>query len=135
MNDLVAGIVTMGWDGLSSARGMIAGGKVRAIAVASRKRVDILPNVPTVIESGFPDFESASWYAVAAPKGTPDEIIGKLNAAFVEALKDPIVKQKLTDMGAEVVSGTPQEMAAYMNTDAQRWKRVIEAAKIEIGGN
>jgi tripartite-type tricarboxylate transporter receptor subunit TctC len=134
LNDLVAGVVSMAWDGLSSARGVIASGKARPIAVASKKRVAILPNVPTVIESGFSDFESASWYAVAAPKGTPDEIIGKLNAVFVKALNDPTINQRLTDMGAEVVPSTPQEFAAYMNTDAQRWKRVIEAAKIEIGG-
>jgi tripartite-type tricarboxylate transporter receptor subunit TctC len=133
LNALVAGVVTMAWDGLSSARGLIAGGKVRAIAVASKKRTEGLPNVPTVIESGFKDFESASWYGVAVPKDTPDEIVQKLNEAFVTALKDPSVNEKLTSLGAEVVASTPAELAAYMKADSARWKKVIDSANIKIG--
>jgi tripartite-type tricarboxylate transporter receptor subunit TctC len=113
---------------------LIAGGRVRAVAIASKRRAPSLPNVGTVIEAGFKNFESASWYGVAVPKGTPDDIVNKINKAFVAALKDPVVNKKLTSLGAEVIASTPAELAAYMKTDSARWKRVIETAHIEIGG-
>src|SRR4029079_13732514 len=79
MNDVVAGHVTMSWDGLSSALGLITGGSVRAVAVASPQRSRALPDVPRVIESGLPDLESGSWYGVTVPAGTPDPVVRKLS--------------------------------------------------------
>lgn len=132
LTDLAAGHVTMAWDGLSSALGLISGGKVRPIAIAAPKRSPVLPDVPTVIEAGFPGFESASWYGVTVPKGTPDAVVRKLSESFARALRQPDVYKHLTQIGAEVIASSPDELAAYMKIDAARWKRVIDAAKIQL---
>jgi tripartite-type tricarboxylate transporter receptor subunit TctC len=132
MNDVVAGHVTMSWDGLSSALGLISGGSVRALAVASRQRSRALPDIPTAIESGLPDFESASWYGVTVPAGTPDPVIRKLSESIVRVLRSPEVHDHLTRGGADVIASSPQELAAYMVADTARWKKVIDLAKIKV---
>jgi len=132
MNDVVAGHVTMSWDGLSSALGLISGGSVRALAVASRQRSRALPDIPTAIESGLPDFESASWYGVTVPAGTPDPVVNKLSESIVRVLRSPEVHDHLTRGGADVIASSPQELAAYVVADTARWKKVIDLAKIKV---
>jgi tripartite-type tricarboxylate transporter receptor subunit TctC len=132
MNDVVAGHVTMSWDGLSSALGLISGGSVRALAVASRQRSRALPDIPTAIESGLPDFESASWYGVTVPAGTPDPVVNKLSESIVRVLRSSEVHDHLTRGGADVIASSPQELAAYVVADTARWKKVIDLAKIKV---
>jgi tripartite-type tricarboxylate transporter receptor subunit TctC len=132
LTDVVAGHVTMTVDGLSSALGVIRGGTLRPLAVASRKRSPALPDVPTAIESGFPDFESASWYGVTVPNGTPALVIQILSKAISHALHEPDIMKDLVDRGADVVGSSPEELAAYMKEDTARWKKVIDDAKIKV---
>ena len=132
MNDLLAGVVTMDWDGLSSALGMIQSGNVRALAVAGSKRAAALPDVPTMIESGFPNFESFTWYGIAVPSATPDGLVQLIYKAVSSSLHEADVARILTQSGAEVIASTPQEMADYVRTDSARWKEVIEKAHIEL---
>jgi tripartite-type tricarboxylate transporter receptor subunit TctC len=122
----------MSWDGLSSALGLISGGSVRAIVVASQQRSRALPDIPTAIESGLPDFESSSWYGVTVPAGTPDPVVRKLSESIVRVLHTPEVNNHLTRGGAEVIASSPQELAAYIVADTARWKKVIDLAKIKV---
>jgi tripartite-type tricarboxylate transporter receptor subunit TctC len=132
LTDVVAGHVTMTVDGLSSALGIIRSGTLRPLAVASRKRSPVLPDVPTAIEAGFPDFESASWYGVTVPSGTPEPVIQILSKAISRALHDPDIMKNLVEHGADVVGSSPAELAAYVKEDTARWKKVIDAAKIKV---
>jgi tripartite-type tricarboxylate transporter receptor subunit TctC len=132
LTDVVAGHVTMTVDGLSSALGIIRSSTLRPLAVASRKRSPVLPDVPTAIESGFPDFESASWYGVTVPTGTPEPVVQTLSKAISHALHDPEIMKNLVDHGADVVGSSPEELAAYMKEDTARWKKVIDDAKIKL---
>jgi tripartite-type tricarboxylate transporter receptor subunit TctC len=132
LTDVVAGHVTMTVDGLSSALGILRSGTLRPLAVASRKRSPVLPDVPTAIESGFPDFESASWYGVAVPSGTPESVIQFLSKAISHALHEPDIMKNLVDHGADVIGSSPAELAAYMKEDTARWKKVIDDAQIKL---
>jgi tripartite-type tricarboxylate transporter receptor subunit TctC len=131
LTDVVAGHVTMTVDGLSSALGVIRGGTVRAVAVAGRKRSSALPNVPTAMEAGFADFESASWYGVTVPSGTPEPVVQFLSKAISHALHEPEIMKDLVDRGAEVIGSSPAELATYIKQDTARWKKVIDAARIK----
>jgi tripartite-type tricarboxylate transporter receptor subunit TctC len=131
MTDVVAGHVTMTVDGLSSALGVIRGGSVRAVALASRKRSAALPDVQSMPEAGFPDFESSSWYGATVPGQTPDPVVRILAEAITRVLHQPDVMQTLVDKGADVIGSTPGELAAYMKEDTARWKKVIDDANIK----
>jgi tripartite-type tricarboxylate transporter receptor subunit TctC len=132
LTDVVAGHVTMTVDGLSSALGIIRNGTLRPLAVASRKRSPVLPDVPTAIEAGFPNFESASWYGVTVPSGTPEPVIQILSRAISRALHAPDIMKNLVEHGADVVGSSPAELAAYVKEDTARWKKVIDDAKIKV---
>ena len=131
LTDVIAGHVILTVDGLSSALGVIRGGSVRALAVASPKRSSALPAVPTTAEAGFPDFESASWYGVTVPAQTPDPVVRILSRAISRALHQPDILKNLEEKGAEVIGSSPEDLAAYMRTDTARWKKVIDEAKIK----
>lgn len=130
--DVIAGHVTMTVDGVSSALGVIRSGNIRALAVASRKRSPALPDVPTMIEAGFPDFESVSWYGVTVPSQTPDSVVKILNDGISRVLHEPDIRQTLVESGAEVIGSSPDELATYMKADTARWKKVIDEAKIKL---
>lgn len=132
MNDLLAGVVTMDWDGLSSALGMIQSGKVRALAVAGSERAAALPTVPTMIESGFPDFKSFTWYGIAVPAATSDDIVQLIYQTVASSLHEDNINRLITKSGAEVIGSTPQGMADYIKVDSARWKEVIEKAHIVL---
>jgi tripartite-type tricarboxylate transporter receptor subunit TctC len=90
-----------------------------------------LKDVPTIAET-LPGFESAAWYAVVAPPRTPATVVNKVNAAINEALRDPDVQKRLEDLSAEAVGGTPQETAAYLKQEVERWKNVIVSAHVTL---
>ena len=104
--------------------------KVRVLATSGEHRSKILPKVPTVSESGVPGYVVTSWNAMFAPKGTPPEVVAKLNEAVREAIALPEVKQRLLDLGIEAQAGTPEEISVRLKADISKWTKVIEDAKI-----
>jgi tripartite-type tricarboxylate transporter receptor subunit TctC len=107
-------------------------GKLRVIAALSAQRVSTMPDVPTIAESGYPGFEANVWHAMIAPKGTPAAIIDRLNAEMRKALADPEVKDRLANLGAEISPTSPQELAALVKSEHERYAKLIEIAKIKL---
>lgn len=132
LNDVIAGHVTMTVDGLSSALGVIRGGVIRALVVASKKRSSALPDLPTTAEAGLPGFESESWYGVTVPGQTPDDVVKIIHDGMAKAFKAPDIHKNLTEHGAEVIASTPEQFTAYMKTDTARWKKVIDDQHIKL---
>jgi tripartite-type tricarboxylate transporter receptor subunit TctC len=104
---------------------------IQVLAVTSDRRYAALPQVPTVMEAGVPDYAVASWNALAAPAGTPPAVIARLNRAAAEALAKPAVQQRLQELGVRTRSGSPEELASLLASEIERWGQVIRAAKIE----
>jgi tripartite-type tricarboxylate transporter receptor subunit TctC len=109
----------------------VQAGKVRPIAIGSRERVPSLPNVPTTAEVGLPQIEAENWYGMVAPAATPAAVIAKLHRATAEALKSPEVKDKLQAQGAILVGNSPEEFAAYIQSEIDKWGKVAKAANIK----
>ena len=130
IQDVIAGHADMSFSNINSVITQIQAGKLKAIAITSAKRSPLLPNVPTLTESGVRNAEVYSWQAVAAPKGLPADVKAKLHAAIVQAMKDPAVARRMTDMGFEIVANTPEQFAKYQAQELARWKTVIDTGKI-----
>jgi tripartite-type tricarboxylate transporter receptor subunit TctC len=109
----------------------VKSGKLKALAVTSKKRSPSLPNVPTVDESGFPGYELLSWIGLMAPAGTPPEIVAKLQEASANALRQPDVKMQLDAIDTEAVASTPQQFAAFLASDVALWKKIIKDAGVK----
>jgi tripartite-type tricarboxylate transporter receptor subunit TctC len=109
----------------------VKAGKLRVLAAMSAQRVSTMPDAPTIAESGFPGFEASVWHAFIAPKGTPPAVVAKLNAEIHKALADPEVKERLAALGAEVSPTTPQELAALVRTEHERYGKLIREANIK----
>jgi len=131
LTDLMAGNVTMMFDQMYSAMPSIKADKLRPIAISSKKRSPLLPNVPTFAEAGYPKVEVLNWQGLIAPKGTPKDIIDKLNAAANEALKDPQLRELMLSQGNEIGGGSPAEFAALIKAEAAKWSAVVKTANIK----
>ena len=105
-------------------------GRLRVLAVGSARRVPLLPDVPTFIEEGYANYQATVWWGLVAPAGTPREIVAKLNAESVRALGEPAVKGKLSELGAVIEPGTPEQFAEFLTADIARWSSVIRTAGI-----
>ncbi len=123
--DLLGGRIQVLFDTLPAAIGNIRAGKIRALAVSSKKRSQSLPDVPAMNEF-VPGYEADSFHGISAPKGTPREIVDKLNREINAALADPKVKARLAELGAEVFTGTPEDYGRYLAGEIARWAKVIE---------
>jgi tripartite-type tricarboxylate transporter receptor subunit TctC len=130
ISDLLGGQVDASFQNINAVLQHIQGGRLRALAVTGDKRSTLLPQVPTLAEAGVKNVDVYSWQAVAAPKGLPPEVKAAVNAAFVDALSDPAVKPKLTELGFEIVASTPEQFAAFQQREFARWKQVITAGNI-----
>ena len=131
LTDLIAGNVTMMFDQMYSAMPSIKADKLRPIAITSKKRSPLLPNVPSFTELGYPKVEVLNWQGLIAPKGTPKAIIDKLNAAANEALKDPQLRELMLSQGNEIGGGTPADFAALIRSESIKWGVVVRIAKIK----
>jgi tripartite-type tricarboxylate transporter receptor subunit TctC len=100
--------------------------------VASDKRIVALPDLPTVGESGLPGFEAWAWQALAAPAGTPKDVVARLNAEFRKAIANPDIRQKLVDAGIDPLQSTPEDASAYMRSEAAKWAKVIADGGISV---
>jgi len=130
LSDLLGGQVDASFMNINTALPGVKAGKLRALAITSGKRSPLLPDVPTMEESGIKGVNVYSWQAVAAPHGLPADIKAKLHGAIVAALNDPAVKPKLLDLGFEIVANTPEQFTAFQAAEFARWKKVIEVGKI-----
>lgn len=129
--DLVAGHIAMMFEMGYAALPAIKGGKVLPLAVSSTKRLPLLPDVPTLAESGLAGFESYNWQGVIAPKGTPREIVAKLNAELNAILRQPEMREAIVSQASEPVGGTPEEFAAFIKAEAAKWAAVVKSANIQ----
>jgi tripartite-type tricarboxylate transporter receptor subunit TctC len=132
MQEVMSGRVAMGFADLSAARGQITSGKVRALAVASKKRLPQLPDVPTFEEAGYPDFEVYFWQGLAVPAGTPREIVNRLSAELIKTLSTADVNKRFTEAGMEVSAGTPEDMAKTIRDDQAFWVPLIRKLGITV---
>ena len=110
----------------------IQAGKLRALAVTSAKRFPLLPDLPTIAESGYPKFESLAWNGVLVPAGTPKPVVARLNAEINAILKMPDVQQKLSAAGFDLIGGTPEDFGALIKAESEKWAPVIKSAGIKI---
>lgn len=107
-------------------------GKVRALAIATGKRSPALPDVPTMAEAGYPSVNADNWYGIIVAAATPKDIVSKLHASLVSALQAPETKQRMESQGANALSSSPQELAAYMRNETIKWGKIIKAAGIKL---
>jgi tripartite-type tricarboxylate transporter receptor subunit TctC len=130
--DLLAGQTNMMFDNIPSSLPHIKAGKLRALATTGAKRDPALPDVPTIAESGVAGYESGVWFGLMAPAGTPKEIVAKLNAASMQAVKAPAFVKRMTDLGYNIMSGTPEEMAALNKRDLATWAPIIKSSGAKV---
>ena len=131
LKDLLAGHIPSTMDNLPPYLPHIQSGKLRALGVSSAKRWFSLPDVPTIAEQGYPGFDAAPWWYVAAPAGTPPDIVKKLSDALVTASKNPDVIKRIRDAGAAELGGSSEVLAKHIESEYAKWKKVVEAAKLE----
>jgi tripartite-type tricarboxylate transporter receptor subunit TctC len=129
--DVMAGQVPLLWVAIPAAANFVKNGKLRALAVSTVKRSPLLPDVPTMAELGFKDFEVDSWYAMFVPAKTPQPIIDILHKATVKVLAEPAVKDRLIAQGAEAVGSTPAQLGAIVSSELVKWKKVTKDAGIK----
>ncbi len=128
LQDVIAGHVQVMFATSASVIGHIKSGTVRALAVTTRTRTALLPDLPTVDELGLRGFEATTWHGLVAPAGTPKEAIETLHRATVKALQDADTRRALADLGVEIVGSTPAEFAAYIKSEIPKWTAVVKAS-------
>jgi tripartite-type tricarboxylate transporter receptor subunit TctC len=131
LTDLAAGNVDLMFDNLGVSLALVKGGQLKLLGVATPRRMAALPDVPTIAET-LPGFESAAWFAIVAPPKTPPAVVDKINAGVNEALRQDDVRDRLAQLSAEPIGGTPQATAAYMREEIERWHKVIKAANVKL---
>jgi tripartite-type tricarboxylate transporter receptor subunit TctC len=131
MNDLLGQQVQMVFLDLPILLPQVQAGKIKPIAIGARERVASLKNVPTTAEVGFPEILAENWYGMVAPAATPAAIVARLNKIAVEAMQSADVKEKLASQGATLVGNSPEEFAAYLKSEIDKWAKVVQAAGIK----
>jgi tripartite-type tricarboxylate transporter receptor subunit TctC len=133
LTDLVGGQVQLMFDNLPSSLAFIKAGKLRALAVTSKTRAAALPEVPTMVEAGVPDFEASSWFGMLAPAGTPRDIVVRINAEVAKWLATPEAREKLAGQGAIAAGGSSEDFARHIASETAKWAKVVKAsgAKVE----
>ena len=116
------------FDNLASSLGQVRAGRIRALAVTTAKRTSLAPDLPTIAESGLPGFDISTWFGIFVPAGTPRQVVDRLHAEFERALAAPDVREKMVALGAEPVGNRPEEFAAYIRAEADKYARVIRAS-------
>jgi tripartite-type tricarboxylate transporter receptor subunit TctC len=129
--DLMGSQIDISFQNLGAVTNYIKAGRMKALAVTATARNPQLPNVPTTAEAGFNDLVVTSWQAVAAPAKTPKEVVTKLHDATVRALRSPEIRERMTQIGFDVVAGTPEEFGKFMKDEVERWTKVVERGGIK----
>ncbi|WP_094855050.1 Bug family tripartite tricarboxylate transporter substrate binding protein [Bordetella genomosp. 10] len=126
ITDLMAKQLQMVVEGVPLVAPLVLSNKLRALAVTSAKRSPVLPDVPTAAESGYPDFVVTAWYGIVVPKGTPDAVVERLNAAADQALADPDLRAKLAQQGSDAAGGTPADFSKFLAREVDRWGEAVK---------
>lgn len=131
--DLLGGQVQLCFTGIASTPPLIRDGKVKALAITSAKRTPLMPEMPTIAESGLPGFDVGNWYGVVAPASTPPAIIARLNAEMKKIIATAEMKKRVAELAAEALSSTPEHLGDYMRVELAKWGRLVQAtgAKVE----
>lgn len=132
LTDVISGTVDLYMSSVPTLIGQIRNGKLRPLAVTSAKRVDDLPDVPTINESGYKGFDAVTWFGLLAPAGTPKEVIARLNTEFNKALANPELRKRLGDEGADAAGGTPEQFAALIRDEIPRWAQVVKESGAKV---
>jgi tripartite-type tricarboxylate transporter receptor subunit TctC len=132
ITDLLAGQTNMMFDNIPSALPHIKSGKLRALATTGAKRDPALPDLPTVAEAGVKGYESGVWFGIMVPAATPRELITKLNAAAVQATRAPEFVKRMTDLGYNIIPGTPEQMSTMLKEELARWAPIVKASGAKI---
>jgi len=130
--DVMSGEVQLMFGTLVAIIPHIKAGRLRALAVTGKRRSALLPDVPTLAESGLPGYEAGSWYGILAPAGTSGAIVARLNAEINNAIRQPEVRERLAAEGAEVLGGTPDDFASHMNAELSRMKKLVRESGIRM---
>jgi len=132
VTDLLAGQTNMMFDNIPSSLPHIKSGKLIAIATTGATRDPALPDLPTIAESGVPGYESGVWFGIMVPAATPKAIIARLNTAAVQATKSPEFIKRMTDLGYNIIPGTPEDMAKMLDVEAKRWAPIVKASGAKV---
>jgi len=132
LQDVIAGHDQMMFATAASVIGHIEGGRVRALAVTTLKRTQVLPDLPTMDEAGLNGFDASTWHGLVAPAGTPPQVIATLHDAAVTALRDKGVQESLGKLGVDIVGGTPQEFQAYIKSEIPKWTAIVKASGAKL---
>ena len=130
-NDVLGGHISLAVLDIPASLQLIRDGRLKALGVSAAKRVPFLPEVPTLAEIGLEGYESVGWFGLVAPAGTPPEIVGRLNSAFVKALEDQAFVEKIKTLGADAKSSTPDAFAGFIRSESVKWGNVIAEAGIK----
>jgi tripartite-type tricarboxylate transporter receptor subunit TctC len=129
--DLMGGQVDMMFEQMYAASPSIKAGTLRALAITSKTRSPLFPDVPTMIEAGVPGFEVQNWQGLIGPAGMPDAIVKQLNELVNKALADPVIKEQMLGQGNEIGGGTPEQFATFIKGEADRWGKLVKSANIK----
>jgi tripartite-type tricarboxylate transporter receptor subunit TctC len=135
MTDLVAGQIEMIVDQVSNSINQVRAGTIRAYAVTDQKRLETAPDIPTTDEAGLPGFHMSLWSGLWVPKGTPKDIVAKLNAAAVDAMNDPAVRAKFENLGLQMPSNdqlSPEALGALQKSEIAKWWPMLKAANVKL---
>jgi tripartite-type tricarboxylate transporter receptor subunit TctC len=130
--DLVGGQIQLMLENIPSTLPFVKGGKLRALAVSSLKRSPLVPDLPTVDESGLKGYEIVGWNGLFVPAGTPRPIVTKVHAETVKALANPTVKERLAGLGADAIGSSPEQFAAFVQAEIKKWAKVVQAAGLKV---
>lgn len=131
VSDLVAGQLQVSFQLIPNVLGQIQGGRLRPLAITASKRSEVLPQVPTVGEVGVSGYEAYGWFAMLAPKNTPQPVIKRLHAAYMKAMSDATTRRRVVEVGAEPATSTPAELRTFMQTEANKWRDIIRTNNIK----
>ena len=133
MNDLISGVIDILFDNLPTGLVQVNAGNVKALAITTTDRSAAVPDLPSIAERGYPNYDSFSWSAIYAPSGTPDAIIERLSEAAIATANNPATASRLNDLGAEVVGSTPEELAEFRDEMLDYWGPIVadSGARVE----
>ena len=131
VTDLVGNQLQVSFQLIRNVIGQLQGGQLRALAVTSGKRSEVLPDVPTTQEAGISGYEAYGWFAMLAPKGTPAPINDRLHAAYTKAMADPAIRRRIVEVGAEPAVSTPAALRDFMQAEAKKWGDIIRVNNIK----
>lgn len=131
VSDLVGGQLHVSFQLIPNVLGQIQGRQVRPLAITANRRSEVLPDVPTVAEVGLQGYEAYGWFAMLAPRNTPEPVVARLHAAYMKAMADPTIRRRIVEVGAEPATSTPSELRAFMQAEARKWGEIIRTNGIK----